>query len=128
MIDIRAARNDPDRFRTALARKGAAEVFDELLRVDERWRELETRVGEVRASTKLKGKPTPEQQEELRRVKDELKRLEEEHADAARRRDELLDRVPNPPADDTPDGDTDEDATEVRRVGEPPAFDFPARD
>jgi seryl-tRNA synthetase len=128
MIDIRAARNDPERFRIALARKGAADVFDELLRVDERWRELETQVGAVRASTKLKGKPTPEQQEELRRVKDELKRLETEHADAARRRDELLDRVPNPPADDTPDGDTDEDATEVRRVGEPPSFDFPARD
>ena len=31
MIDIRAARNDPDAYRTALARKGAADEFDELL-------------------------------------------------------------------------------------------------
>ena len=32
MIDLRAARDDPERFRAALARKGAAERFDELLR------------------------------------------------------------------------------------------------
>ena len=43
MIDLKAARNDPDGFRAALARKGAAETFDALLQADERWRELETR-------------------------------------------------------------------------------------
>ncbi len=36
--------------------------------------------------------------------------------------------MPNPPAEDTPDGFTDDDAVEVRRVGEPPAFDFPVKD
>src|SRR6266542_1523569 len=75
-IDIRAARHDPDRFRAALARKGAADVFDELLAADARWRALETKVTELRAQTKLKGKPTPEQQEQLRSVKEDLKRLE----------------------------------------------------
>ena len=40
MIDLRAARADPDRFRAALARKGAAERFDALLAADERWRAL----------------------------------------------------------------------------------------
>ena len=34
MIDLRAARDDPDRFRAALARKGAAERFDALLAAD----------------------------------------------------------------------------------------------
>ena len=41
---------------------------------------------------------------------------------------ELLDRVPNPPADGTPDGDQEEDAVEVRRVGDPPSFDFEPKD
>jgi len=127
-IDIRAARHDPDRFRAALARKGAADVFDELPAADARWRALETKVTELRAQTKLKGRPTPEQQEALRSVKEDLKHLEEEHAAAAANRDELLARVPNPPAEDTPDGFADEDAVELRRVGEPPALDFPARD
>ena len=34
MIDVRAARAEPDRWRAALARKGAAEAFDELLEAD----------------------------------------------------------------------------------------------
>jgi seryl-tRNA synthetase len=128
MIDIRAARHDPDAFRAALARKGAADVFDELLEVDARWRELETRVTDLRAKTKTKGKPTPEQLGELRTVKQELQRAEKEHAALEARRQELWDRVPNPPAEDTPDGDTDDDAVVIRQVGDPPAFDFPARD
>jgi seryl-tRNA synthetase len=128
MIDIRAARSDPAGFRAALERKGAAELFDELLEADRRWRELETRTTELRAQTKTKGKPTPEQLEQLRGVKDELKRVEAEHAEAERRRQELLDRVPNPPDEATPDGFDEEDAAEIRRSGEPPSFDFPARD
>ena len=61
MIDLRAARNDPEAFRAALARKGAAEAFDELLEVDAGKRKLQTKVEELRAQTKVKGKPTPEQ-------------------------------------------------------------------
>jgi seryl-tRNA synthetase len=128
MIDIRAARNDPDGFRTALAKKNAADAFDELMEVDTRWRELETRVTDLRAQTKVKGKPSPEQLEELTRSKEELKRVEEEHAEARRQRDELLALVPNPPAEDTPEGFTEDDAVVMRVVGDPPAFEFEARD
>jgi seryl-tRNA synthetase len=120
MIDIRAARSDPEDFRAAVARKGAGKAFDELMAADTRWRELETQVTELRAKTKLKGKPTPEQLEELRGVKDELKRLEEEHGEAERARDEALTRVPNPPHESTPDGDAEDDAQELKRWGEPP--------
>jgi len=128
MIDIRAARLDPASYRRALARKGAAAAFDELIAADTRWREHETAVSDLRAKTKLKGKPTPEQLEQLRGAKDELKRMEDEHAAAERRRDELLAVVPNPPDDDTPDGFDDEAAVEVRRWGDPPTFEFAAKD
>jgi seryl-tRNA synthetase len=128
MIDIRAARNDPEGFRAALARKGAAKVFDELMAADARWRELETRVTELRARTKTKGKPTPEQLEELQRVKAELQRLEQEHAEAETRRRELWDRVPNPPDEATPDGFSEDDAVEIRRVGEPTPHGFETKD
>ena len=40
----------------------------------------------------------------------------------------LLARVPNPPDPSVPDGDTEEDAVEVRRVGDPPTFSFQPRD
>jgi seryl-tRNA synthetase len=128
MIDIRAARQDPDAIRAALARKGAAEAFDELLAADRAVLEVQPRVEDLRAKRKLKGKPTPEQLQELEQVKVELQKLEEQLAAAEARRADLLSRVPNPPAEDTPDGFTDEDAVEVRRVGEPPVFDFPAKD
>jgi seryl-tRNA synthetase len=119
VIDLRAARADPERFRAALARKGAAEAFDKLLAADERWRALLPKVDELRGRQKLKGKPTPEQLEELNKVKDELRKVEEELAKLEAERDALLDQVPNPPDDSVPDGETEEDAEELRRVGEP---------
>ena len=64
--------------RPGIARKGGAEAFDELLAADERWRELVPQVDELRGRQKLKGKPTPEQVEELKTVKEDLRRLEEE--------------------------------------------------
>jgi seryl-tRNA synthetase len=128
LIDLRAARADPEGFRAALERKGAAEAFDDLLAADERWRELETRASELRAQTKTKGKPTPGQLEQLRELKAELQRVEAEHEQAAQRRRELLDRVPNPPDPSVPDGTTEEDAVELRRVGEPPSFSFEPKD
>ena len=128
MIDLRAARADPEGFRSALARKGAAEAFDELLSADERWRELETRASDLRAQTKTKGKPSPEQLDRLRELKAELQSVEAEHEGAEQRRQELLDRVPNPPDPSVPDGTAEEDAVEVRRVGDPPSFSFQPRD
>ena len=128
MIDLRAARNDPEGFRRRLARKGAAEAFDELLEADRAVLAVQPQVEELRARRKLKGKPTPEQLAELEDVKAELQQLENELAGLEARRQELLARIPNPPDDETPDGFTDEDAVVVRRVGEPPSFDFPARD
>ena len=72
MIDLKAARNDPDSYRAALARKGAGEAFDAVLEADERWRALVPRIDELRGKTKLKGKPTPEQLAEMQQVKEEL--------------------------------------------------------
>jgi seryl-tRNA synthetase len=123
LIDLRAARNNPDRFRADVARKGAADEFDQLLEADARWRELVPNIDELRGRQKLKGKPTPEQLEELKQVKEELRRAEEELAAAEQRRDELLQQVPNPPHESVPDGETEEDAREERRVGEPSETD-----
>ena len=122
MIDLKAARAEPERFRVALARKGAAEVFDRMLEADARWRALVPHVDELRSRTKLKGKPSPEELAELQRVKEELRAAEDELAAAEAERDALLGALPNPPHESAPDGDTDEDAAELRRVGEPPAL------
>ena len=130
MIDIRAARADPETWRAALARKGMADEFDALLEADRAWREVNTRVDDLRARRKPAGggKPSPAELEELNRVKTELKEAEEELAAADERRRALLDVIPNPPDSSAPDGFTEEDAVEVRRVGEPREFGFEPRD
>jgi seryl-tRNA synthetase len=121
VIDLRAARSNPDAFRAALARKGAGERFDALLAADERWRALVPAVDDLRARQKLKGRPTPEQLDELNRVKEELHVAEQRLTEAEAERDALLAQVPNPPDPSSPDGDSDEDAEELRRWGEPTA-------
>src|SRR3989440_12155420 len=97
MIDIRAARNDPDGFRAALARRGAAAAFDALLTADARWRELVPQVDELRAQQKLQGKPTPEQLEELKTEKARLNERESQLSKAEAERDAALAKVPNGP-------------------------------
>jgi len=125
VIDLKVARSDAEGWRAALARKGAAEDFDRLLAADERWRSLVPRVDELRGKTKLKGKPTPEELEALKPVKTELKAAEEELAGAESERDAALAVIPNPPHESAPDGETEDDAVEVRSWGDPPALESP---
>ena len=101
MIDLKAARNDPETVRAALGRRGAGEAFDELLAADERWRALVPRV------------------EELRRVKAELKEAEEQLAAEEAQREAALAKVPNVPHPSAADGFADEDAIVVKEWGEP---------
>jgi seryl-tRNA synthetase len=120
VIDLKAARSDPESFRAALARKGGVEAFDQLMESDARWLELVPQVDELRSRMKkAKGKPSPEELEELKEAKANLQRLEEELAEAEAAREAALALVPNPPHPDTPEGEGEEDAVELRRVGEP---------
>ena len=128
MIDLRAARNDPEGFRTALARKGMAEEFDALMDVHARWLELTQRVDPLRGRMKLKGKPTAMELEELSRVKEELRQVESELAEAETERARLHLVIPNPPDESAPDGFTEEDAEVVRTQGYVPELPFEAKD
>jgi seryl-tRNA synthetase len=125
VIDLKAARADPDAFRAAVARKGAGEAFDRLLEADARWRELVPQVDELRGRQKIQGKPSPEQVEELKQVKEDLRRLEDELAAAEAARDELLQKVPNPPHESVPDEAGEDEGEVVRIVGDPPELAEP---
>jgi seryl-tRNA synthetase len=131
VIDLKAARQDPDRYRAALARRGAAADFDALLAADARWRELTERAETLRATQKRSSKggpPAPEELAELRRLAAELTTATEEQAHAARERDDLLARIPNLPDPTAADGMDEEDSQQIRTWGEPPRFDFTPRD
>jgi seryl-tRNA synthetase len=130
VIDLKAARQDPDTFRAALARRGAANDFDALLAADATWRSATERAEALRAAQRSssKGRPTPEELDQLRQLREELDQAQAELAAAARERDELLARIPNLPDPSAADGMDEEDAQLVRTWGERPKFDFEPRD
>jgi seryl-tRNA synthetase len=136
MLDIKLIREDPEPFRQALARRGLAERVDELLAADERRRELTQRVEALRAeqnrASKAIGRASGDEKQaliaEVAKVSAELKELEPELAEAETALTLLLASTPNLPQPSAPDGFTDEDAVEVRRVGDPPRFDFEPKD
>jgi len=129
MIDLKLARANADIYRAALARKHAAETFDELLAADRAWAEATTRRDEARAEQKRLGKPSsPEEIERARSLKAQLQTLDDELTAAEAERRRLWDAVPNPPHPTVPDGDADEDAEVVRTWGSPPDFPFEPKD
>jgi seryl-tRNA synthetase len=130
VIDLKSARQEPDRYRAALARRGAAKDFDALLAVDARWRVDTERAENLRAAQKKlsKSKPGPDELAQLQRLADEIAAANEELAHAAREREELLGRIPNLPDPTAADGMDEDDSQLVRTWGEPPQFSFPPRD
>jgi len=137
VLDVRAIREDPEAFRAGLARRGLAGAVDELLAADERRRELTQRVEELRAEQNraskaigaAQGDDKPRLIAEVGKVSAELKELEPKLAEADESLHDLLLATPNVPHESAPDGETEEDAVEVRRNHEtPPAFDFEPRD
>ena len=130
MIDLKAARQDPQTYRAALARRGAADDFDALLAADASWRSLTERAEALRAAQRSssRGKPTPDEIEQLRALREELDQAQAELSAAAQQRDELLARIPNLPDPTAADGLDEEDAQLVRTSGELPDFKFEPKD
>ena len=116
MIDLRLARENPELVKEALARRGTEPRIDELLEIDARRRDAQTRLDALRSRQKQIGKEVPrlegdEKQkllDELQGLKEEIKQLEAEEDTSAVALTNLL--------------------VEIRTSGLPPAFDFPVRD
>ena len=136
MLDIKSVRDDPERFRQALARRELAGAVDELLAADERRRALTVQVDELRAqqnkASKAIGRADGDEKQrlidEVARVSAELKAIEPQLAEAEQTLAAVLAATPNLPHESSPDGFTDDDAVEVRRHLEPTEFDFEPKD
>jgi len=136
MHDIRWIRDNPDAFDTALARRGMAPVSGEVLAIDEARRAAisaaETALAERNAASKdvgaAKARGDEREFERLRGLvaakKDEVAALEETAKAEDARLTDLLMGLPNLPLPEVPDGADEGDNVELRRQGEPPAFDF----
>ena len=136
MHDIRAIRENPERFDAQMARRGLSGVSSEVLAIDGARRTKITAAEAAQAARNAaskevgaaKAKGDEAEFERLRALvaekKDEIARLEEEaKAEDVRLRD-LLMGLPNAPYDDVPDGADEDDNVELHRSGDIPSFDF----
>ena len=136
MLDIQIIRNETERVKAAVARKKFAVDIDELLSVDAQRRELAGQVDDLRAERKevassiprLEGEDKAAAIAQGRALRERITELEETQRQTESRFDELMLLVPGLPVDGIPDGSSDEDNVEVRRVGEVPTFDFEPQD
>jgi seryl-tRNA synthetase len=130
VIDLKAARQDPAGFRAALARREAAQDFDELMAADASWREFTEHAESLRAEQKKasRGKPSPGELAALKELSARIETALRQQAEAAQRRDEILARIPNLPDPTAADGMDEENAQQIRTEGEPPQFGFKPKD
>ena len=134
MLDLKLIRSEPERIRTALTRRGAADRIDELIELDRRRRELLPGIEGARSERKTASEKIGEAKkqgldadDEVARVRDlkaEIERMEGELEAVEAELDGLAATLPNIPEEEAPDGMTEDDAVVLREVGEIPEFGF----
>jgi seryl-tRNA synthetase len=136
MHDIRMIRENPEAFDAGLARRGLSAMSSEILAIDgarrAKIRAAEEALADRNAASKLvgaaKAKGDEAEFERLRALvgdkKAEIAKLEEESKAEDARLNELLMGIPNIPAENTPDGKTEDDNVEVKKHGAPRNFAF----
>lgn len=136
MLDIAYIRENADQVRKACRDKQLDEsVVDTLLALDEKRRSQQKQVDDARAainahSKKMKAtvqsgnKPTPEQIQAGKELKEALKEIEPHLKEVEVQWQEALYSIPNVPADEVPFGPDESGNQVVRTVGEPRQFEF----
>lgn len=134
MLDIKVIRTETERVKKALARRKEIVDIDALLALDNERREALFEVEKKKNAQNEESKKIPVLKKEGKDVSalfEDMKKLSaeiKEYDEKIRNLDEQINKVmltiPNIPADDVPDGETDEDNVEVRKFMEPTKFDF----
>jgi len=137
MIDRSYLREHTDEVRDGVENRGADVDVDELLEIDEQWRELKARGDELRYDrnriTEKIGKLVAEQKDEKRKqaieesraLKDEIDDVEAAASDLKAELDERLLEVPNVPHESVPLGLEERHNVEDRRWGFDDVRDLP---
>ena len=138
MLDIKWIRENPEAFDAGLGRRGLAAASGRLMEMDNARREAIALAQEIQARRnrlskeigilKGRGDDAAEAIAEVGRSKRQQGEAEERARAAEKELEDVLAAIPNLPADDVPDGPDESANVEVRRWGEPPALDFPARE
>jgi seryl-tRNA synthetase len=139
MLDLGLIRRSPDALRQSVQRRGLSQErvdVDRFLALDQERRELQNKRDHLRHEQSEVGqqipKAAPSDKAELvarvRRLKANVVELDRRKKEVEAEHDGLWRLLPNLLADDVPEGHSEEENLELRRWGEPRAFDFEPRD
>ncbi|GAB5376950.1 MAG: serine--tRNA ligase [Acuticoccus sp.] len=140
MFDIRAVRDAPETFDDCLKRRGAEPAAARLIALDEERRSVVSRLQEAQTrrntASKAIGKAKAQKDEaeaarliaEVADLKSAIQADEETERTVSAALESALAGLPNMVLDGVPVGADESDNVELRRVGEPPAFDFTPRE
>lgn len=137
MLDIRLIRENPELIRNNLKKRGDPEnlkMLDALIGYDKKWRQLLTRLNELRherrlitvdiAKLKKQGKEAGEEVLKAKKIDMEITQKEKEASEIEEKvRDHLM-RLPNLLHESVPKGRDENDNVQIRTWGEIPTFAF----
>ena len=134
MLDIKLIRECPEKINELLKRRIPELSIDGVIKIDEERRKIQTQADELRAKRKndsqkigmmkKNGENTDAIQEEVRKLGDDIKALEEKQTELDNKQRDILLHTPNIPDETTPIGLSEDDNVEVYKWGEPRKFDF----
>lgn len=136
MIDLALLREQPDLVRRSQVKRGeSADTVDAALAADRDRREALTAFERLRAEQNAHGKKVaqaPKDEKaalvaEAKQLSEQVKQAQHAVTEADQKADEALSRIENIVIDDVPAGG-EADFVTLRTHGEPPSFDFEARD
>ena len=134
MLDIKLIRENPEKINELLKRRNPELSIDTIIAIDADRRKVQAQADELRAKRKSEsqkigmmkknGENTDAIQEEVRKLGDEIKELEEKQVDLDNIQRDMLLRTPNIPDETTPIGTSEDDNIPVKFWGEPTKFLF----
>lgn len=138
MLDPQLLRNDPARVAAALARRGFELDLATLERLESARKSLQTETEGLQAernrrskaigAAKARGEDIEPERQAVAELGEQLKASQERLEAIQGELEAFVLGLPNLPDDAVPDGAGEDDNVEIRRWGEPRAFDFEPRD
>lgn len=126
MLDIRFIRENKEKVKKAAVSKGREVDLDKIISLDDQRIALQQEIDNLR---RLRNENAKERKvEEGKKLKEQISKKEADLKEIEEELKTLMLTVPNVPLDDVPIGKDSSDNVEIRKVGEPPKFDFTPKD
>lgn len=138
MLDPKFIRSNPEETAKALQKKGFTLDVASLVALDEQRKAVQVKTENLQqernsraksiGQAKAKGEDIAPLLKEVDDLKQQLSEAEAQLAEIQAQMEAILSGIPNVPADEVPEGSDENDNVEIRRWGEPKAFEFAIKD